>query len=523
MTARVVMIVLVVIAAGSAFGVDDQVTRGISLYQQGKTNEAITELKAALDYNPEDPTANMWLGYALMNARRDAEALPYLKTAADLTPNDAALQNNLAVVLQRVGDLKGAVEHYTSAVALSPRDADVQHNLASALEQTGDLSGAIEHMKAAVELDPKKASHLLELAVLQFKSGGAAGAEESLKKCLALDPSNLQVHQWLAYVYDKEGKAAEAAAESGVIKAMDDVGLQPRFILKELVSTWNPPDADVTKAFIAADGDRVHVFTEGRAGYQISLKGLRPAGEIAPLDEAAQNGLLSRGSIYVFRGKVRVWGHDFDSDPEYPLTFKATGSGFVYLCGRGTVAAGDKIEKLGYEDSVEKWLPLMASVSRSEREGAACALGLLAKTPAEKDKAVPALAGALKDKSMSVRRFAAEALAELGDSRGMRPLIDLQGDPGADAWTQSVAQESLGLLKVQAAAAKLPDSIALEVLKAGLEDKWASVRRSAAQSLAKAGDPRGADALKKAIAVEKDPGVKAAMEAALNKVAEGRL
>ena len=69
----------------------------------------------------------------------------------------------------------------------------------------------------------------------------------------------------------------------------------------------------------------------------------------------------------------------------------------------------------------------------------------------------------------------------------------------------------------------MPDSMALEVLKAGLEDKWELVRKAAAQSLGKAGDPQAAEALKKAIAVEKDSEVKAAMEAALNKVAEGRL
>ena len=74
----------------------------------------------------------------------------------------------------------------------------------------------------------------------------------------------------------------------------------------------------------------------------------------------------------------------------------------VYLCGRGTVTMPDgRTPRLGSSDNtVGTWLPRLKSEDPFDREGAAQALGWLAKTNEEKDKAVPALIEVLKDRAM---------------------------------------------------------------------------------------------------------------------------
>ena len=75
------------------------------------------------------------------------------------------------------------------------------------------------------------------------------------------------------------------------------------------------------------------------------------------------------------------------------------------------------------------------------REGASEALGWLAKTQAEKDKAVPALVKALKDEAMEVRRNAASSLGKIGDLRAQEELRAALQDK--DEWVQDVVADAL--------------------------------------------------------------------------------
>lgn len=141
-------------------------------------------------------------------------------------------------------------------------------------------------------------------------------------------------------------------------------------------------------------------------------------------------------------------GWSFQSDEEYPLTFKQMKEGGVYLCGRGTITTPTgEVYRFGQNHAVDQWLPLMKSTSQLDREGAAQALGWLAKTQRDRDKTVSALVTALKDKAMEVRRDAAEALGRIGDARAMEPLTFMLKDESG--WVRDVAKESLGLIRAK--------------------------------------------------------------------------
>lgn len=168
------------------------------------------------------------------------------------------------------------------------------------------------------------------------------------------------------------------------------------------------------------------------------------------LDFSGGQGEISYSPIWAYAGAEHiydgnVWNYEttFDSDPEYPLTFKLVmDEGYVYLSGRGTVTTKDgETVSLGMDDTVDTWLPKLTSTIQIQREGAAQALGWLAKTQGEIDKVVPALIEALKDPAMPVRRDAAEALGRLNDPRAVNPLYELLSD--ADAWVADVAVEAL--------------------------------------------------------------------------------
>jgi hypothetical protein len=149
----------------------------------------------------------------------------------------------------------------------------------------------------------------------------------------------------------------------------------------------------------------------------------------------------------VFEGRFEAGpGLLFDSDKDYRLTFKLLkDKGLVYMCGRGTVTAPDsKPTRLGYNDTIGTWLPLLASKDALQREAASQALGDLAKTAQEKDMVVPKLIGALDDDTFQVRRSAGEALGKLGDKRAIQALTARSDDKGEkDAWVRKVVLEAL--------------------------------------------------------------------------------
>jgi ankyrin repeat protein len=136
----------------------------------------------------------------------------------------------------------------------------------------------------------------------------------------------------------------------------------------------------------------------------------------------------------------------FQSDETYPLTFQLVSAGGVYLCGRGTISTpSGQVFHFGENHNVDMWLPLVKATWQLNREAAVQALGWLANTPQDRDKAVPALIAALKDDAMEVRRDAAEALGRIGDARAVESLTLMRED--ASEWVRAVAEESLGHIR----------------------------------------------------------------------------
>jgi len=257
------------------------------------------------------------------------------------------------------------------------------------------------------------------------------------------------------------------------------------------------------------------------------------------------------GAEHVLQGKVNLWksGATAESDPSYPLTFKVRkeSKGYVYVCGRGTVTTkAGEVQRLGYDDTVDTWLPRLKSDNQLDREGAAEALGWLTQTKEDFDKACPALIDALKDQAMEVRRDAAESLGRIGDERAIDGLTTLTNEETEkEEWVRQVAEESVGLIRIKTAVPRLPEKDALTILTEGLKhssflvrrtaaqllakagadavdplvlaltDKDSAVRRNAATSLAAIGDQRALEAIKQASAKEQDPDTKTAMEEAI--------
>jgi len=95
-------------------------------------------------------------------------------------------------------------------------------------------------------------------------------------------------------------------------------------------------------------------------------------------------------------------------------------------------------------------------------------------------QAVEPLIGALQDEDHYVRRKAAEALGRIGDDRAVKPLIQVLRDD-EDWYVRRAAVEAIG---------DIGDPSAVEALITALEDDEWPVRETAAKALGKIGDDR---------------------------------
>lgn len=98
------------------------------LERQGNVDEALDELRAALEIEP-DPLSRMHLALLLERQGLDGEAIDQLRVLINESPQLAEAYNNLAALLVRRGDLAEARELLLTAIRIEPDYADARANL----------------------------------------------------------------------------------------------------------------------------------------------------------------------------------------------------------------------------------------------------------------------------------------------------------------------------------------------------------------------------------------------------------
>ena len=121
------------------------------------------------------------------------------------------------------------------------------------------------------------------------------------------------------------------------------------------------------------------------------------------------------------------------------------------------------------------------------------------------ESAVEKLIDSLKDKNWQVRWYITEILGEIGDVRGIKPLIKLLNDENNGVQSNSV----IALVKI--------GKPGVEILIDNLNSKEWHIREHVAEILGEIGDKRGVEPLKNLINDENDD-VRSSVKVALEKI-----
>ncbi|MBQ4494095.1 MAG: tetratricopeptide repeat protein [Elusimicrobiaceae bacterium] len=183
---------------------------GISLYWQGRLEEAMAQYRAALDIDPENAQAHQLMGIAYAWKGEVNPALEHFQAAYKKEPNRADVNMNLGSTYGALNDYENSLFHFRRAVELEPRHPLYVYQLGSLYEFLGRDELAKEAFKKSLKIYPYYEEAILALAVLSEKLGESARAKGYYSKALSLKPGDSIARLRLVNLLLKQNKFEEA-------------------------------------------------------------------------------------------------------------------------------------------------------------------------------------------------------------------------------------------------------------------------------------------------------------------------
>jgi tetratricopeptide (TPR) repeat protein len=109
---------------------------------EGRTGDAIKQLRTALNEKPSNEEADYYLGSLLVREGQYQQGIAYLEEAKRLNPDSYGVYLYLGRAKLHLGQAAEAVRLLQKSVELNPDDASAQYTLARALKSSGQQAAA---------------------------------------------------------------------------------------------------------------------------------------------------------------------------------------------------------------------------------------------------------------------------------------------------------------------------------------------------------------------------------------------
>jgi len=203
---------------------------GVKLWREGRRDDAIAALDAAIALRPDFPEALGMAGYVLGELGKPEPALRFYRQALRLNPAFATAWSNIGKLCFALGRFGEALDAFDALLALAPEDADGWNSRAGALRKLGRLEASAASAGEALRLRPHFAEAALNLANAQLKLDRMEDALASYRQARAIDPGFAPAHcgEALALralgLFDEALAAFEAAERLGSREAVSGKG-----------------------------------------------------------------------------------------------------------------------------------------------------------------------------------------------------------------------------------------------------------------------------------------------------------
>ena len=181
-----------------------------ALLDAGRAEEAVAELRLALDLEPASALAHHKLGLALHRLGRFEEAVAEHRLALRASPRRANRLVALAASLSGAGQDEEAIATYREALHLAPEHRGVHEPLASLLSGAGRNDEALPHLEQAVVQRPGSWEAEFNLAVSQSALGRLGEAVTHYRRAVSLNKDSWRAHRALGLALRQLGRHPQA-------------------------------------------------------------------------------------------------------------------------------------------------------------------------------------------------------------------------------------------------------------------------------------------------------------------------
>ena len=183
---------------------------GIAYQRRGNLVKAGEEFRRVIALDSGSPDGHLNYGSLLMSNGDAAGAEREFQECLRIDPNFAEAHYNLGLVLASRRRWEAAKAALTTTLRLQPDHLRARWNLARVLRDSGDGAGALEEYRKACSADRILVQACLEYGALLDAGGETAAAIAAWSEALQHEPTHLQLHELLVEALDQSGQDTAA-------------------------------------------------------------------------------------------------------------------------------------------------------------------------------------------------------------------------------------------------------------------------------------------------------------------------
>lgn len=162
----------------------DEFNQALGLIQQGRRNEALSHLEAALRLNPGHEQGRQVMAGLLLDEKRNGEAERLLRDGLDFDPRNTGFAKLLARLQVERGAVPQALETLEKALPYGGQQPDYHAFLAAVLQRLNRHDEAIAHYQTALRESPNAGVWLMGLGISMQALKRNSEAREAFQRAI---------------------------------------------------------------------------------------------------------------------------------------------------------------------------------------------------------------------------------------------------------------------------------------------------------------------------------------------------
>jgi tetratricopeptide (TPR) repeat protein len=189
---------------------DAELQKLVTLYNQGRIDEALVSANELLAANPRDAMLHNMAGVLSARLSSYEDALEHYDKALIFRPDYAEASNNRGNTLASLGRFDDAIASFRRALEKMPDYVAAHNNLGSALHAAGRYGEAVQSLQQALRLKPDYAEAHNNLGNSLAAIGRHDDAIRSFSSALRYQPTLAQAHVGMGRALNELGYHREA-------------------------------------------------------------------------------------------------------------------------------------------------------------------------------------------------------------------------------------------------------------------------------------------------------------------------